>query len=150
MSRRCFLCLFMIVGLTSQWGAAQENKAEKKAAPKPAVKAPPMNVVPPTHADVPYGKHERQVIDFYQAKSDTPTPLVFYIHGGGWQGGSKTGFNVKPFLEAGISGEGSVARRRSCAAVRALEGEGVEHRQGPHRRDGRFGRRLLVVVARVP
>ena len=59
--------------------------------------------VPPTHAEVPYGKHERQVIDFNQAKSDSPTPLVFYIHGGGWQGGSKTGFNVKPFLEVGIS-----------------------------------------------
>ena len=103
MSRRCLLCLFMIVGWSGQLGWAQDTKAEKKDPPKPAVKAPPMNVVPPTHADVPYGKHERQVIDFYQAKSDTPTPLVFYIHGGGWQGGSKTGFNVKPFLEAGIS-----------------------------------------------
>lgn len=103
MSRRCFFCLFMIVGLSGQLGVAQDTKVEKKDPPKPVVKAPPMNVVPPTHADVPYGKHERQVIDFYQAKSDTPTPLVFYIHGGGWQGGSKTGFNVKPFLEASIS-----------------------------------------------
>ena len=103
MSNRFFLSLFTIVALTCQCGMAQDTKAEKKAAPKPAVKAPPMNVVPPTQADVPYGKHERQVLDFYQAKSDTPTPLVFYIHGGGWQNGSKTGFNVKPFLEAGIS-----------------------------------------------
>ena len=80
MSIRSFLCLFMIVGLSGQLGWAQETKAEKKDPPKPAVKAPPKNVVPPTQADVPYGKHERQVIDFYQAKSDTPTPLVFYIH----------------------------------------------------------------------
>jgi len=27
----------------------------------------------------------RQVLDFYPAKSDKPTPVVFYIHGGGWQ-----------------------------------------------------------------
>jgi len=103
MSTRGVLYLLMIVGLSDLVGWAQETKTEKKDSPKPAVKAPPMNVVPPTHADVPYGKHERQVIDFYQAKSDTPTPLVFYIHGGGWQGGSKTGFNVKPYLEVGIS-----------------------------------------------
>lgn len=103
MSTRGVLYLLMIVGLSDLVGWAQETKTEKKDSPKPAVKAPPTNVVPPTHADVPYGKHERQVIDFYQAKSDTPTPLVFYIHGGGWQGGSKTGFNVKPYLEVGIS-----------------------------------------------
>ena len=51
MSRRCFLCLFMIVGLSGQLGWAQDTKAEKKDSPKPAVKASPMNVVPPTHAD---------------------------------------------------------------------------------------------------
>ena len=34
--------------------------------------------------DVAYGSHARQVLDFYQAKSDKPTPVVLYIHGGGW------------------------------------------------------------------
>ena len=53
--------------------------------------------------DLPYGKHERQVLDFYQAKSEKPTPVVFYIHGGGWQAGDKKGFNPKPFLDKGIS-----------------------------------------------
>lgn len=52
--------------------------------------------------DVPYGTHPRQVLDFYQAKSDTPTPLVFYIHGGGWRGGDKK-TNPKAFLDKGIS-----------------------------------------------
>ena len=50
---------------------------------------------------VAYGTHPRQVLDFYQAKSDRPTPLVFHIHGGGWQGGDKKGFNPKPFLDKG-------------------------------------------------
>jgi hypothetical protein len=38
----------------------------------------------PTLANVPYGAHERQVMDFYRAESKMPTPVVFFIHGGGW------------------------------------------------------------------
>ncbi len=52
--------------------------------------------------NVPYGKHPRQVLDFYQAKSDRPTPVIFYIHGGGWQNGDKR-TNPRPFLDKGIS-----------------------------------------------
>jgi acetyl esterase/lipase len=52
--------------------------------------------------DVPYGSHPRQVLDFYQAKSDKPTPVVFYIHGGGWQAGDKK-TNPQAFLDKGIS-----------------------------------------------
>lgn len=52
---------------------------------------------------VPYGKHPRQVLDFFQAKSDKPTPVVFHIHGGGWQAGDKKGINPQPFLDKGIS-----------------------------------------------
>jgi acetyl esterase/lipase len=52
---------------------------------------------------VAYGSHSRQVLDFYQAKSEKPTPVVFYIHGGGWQNGDKKSINPKPFLDKGIS-----------------------------------------------
>jgi acetyl esterase/lipase len=60
----------------------------------------------PTKADVSYGPHERNVFDFYQAASDRPTPLVIYIHGGGFVAGDKT--SIKPEMvklanEAGIS-----------------------------------------------
>ena len=51
---------------------------------------------------VAYGTHPRQVLDFYQAKSETPTPVVFYIHGGGWQNGDKK-TDPKAFLDKGIS-----------------------------------------------
>lgn len=61
----------------------------------------------PTVADFVYGQDsERQKFDFWQAKSDQPTPLVLLIHGGGWQGGDKTGYgtsSIQPFLDAGIS-----------------------------------------------
>ena len=53
--------------------------------------------------NLPYGKHPRQVLDFYQAKSHKPTPVVFYIHGGGWQVGDKRSIDPKPFLDKGIS-----------------------------------------------
>jgi acetyl esterase/lipase len=51
---------------------------------------------------VAYGTHPRQVLDFFPAKSTKPTPVVFYIHGGGWQAGDKK-INPKPFLDKGIS-----------------------------------------------
>jgi acetyl esterase len=60
----------------------------------------------PTQANVAYGPHERNVLDFYQAKSDKPTPLIIYIHGGGFVGGNKESISpamVKAANEAGIS-----------------------------------------------
>lgn len=43
----------------------------------------------PTHADVAYGPHQRNVLDFWQAKSESPTPVVVFIHGGGFVNGGK-------------------------------------------------------------
>jgi acetyl esterase/lipase len=51
---------------------------------------------------VAYGSHPRQVLDFYQAKSDKPTPVVLYIHGGGWRNGDKK-TNPQAFLDKGVS-----------------------------------------------
>jgi acetyl esterase/lipase len=62
------------------------------------------NLSKPTLADVAYGTHPQQKLDFYQAKSDKPTPLLLFIHGGGWMNGDKSGFNNQgPYLAAGIS-----------------------------------------------
>lgn len=70
----------------------------------PAIKPPPAPPRPPTMANVPYGSHERQVLDFYKATSAKPTPLLFFIHGGGWVAGDKAGVKeLKACLESGIS-----------------------------------------------
>jgi acetyl esterase/lipase len=80
-------------------------------APKPEVrKVKPAATQPvgpkPTQADVSYGPHPKQVMDFWKAESDKPTPLLFFIHGGGWLGGNRTsGLNplAGEMLKAGIS-----------------------------------------------
>ena len=73
-------------------------------APAPTPKTTPIPPRPPTLANVPYGIHERQTLDFYRANSPTPTPVLFYIHGGGWVSGDKSGVReLKACLAAGIS-----------------------------------------------
>ena len=61
----------------------------------------------PTLANVPYGEHERQVLDFWKADSSEPTPVLFYIHGGGWLSNDKSLIELEngidPLLKAGIS-----------------------------------------------
>lgn len=58
----------------------------------------------PTKANVSYGPHPKQVLDFWQAKSDQTTPLLFFIHGGGWMTGDKANPDfLAKCLENGIS-----------------------------------------------
>ena len=62
--------------------------------------------MPPTNANVKYGKDERNVFDIWLAESDKPTPLAIYIHGGGFRAGSKEKLSkdaLKQLLKAGIS-----------------------------------------------
>ena len=63
----------------------------------------------PTLPDVSYGPHPKQRLHFWKsplATADKPTPLLFFIHGGGWQGGDRlsglTGMLPK-MLERGVS-----------------------------------------------
>lgn len=63
----------------------------------------------PTFANVPYGPHDRNVLDFWQAEGDGPRPVLVYIHGGGWTSGDKgsRGSTFEQYLKKGIS----------CAAI---------------------------------
>lgn len=58
-----------------------------------------------TFENVPYGDHPSQVIDFWKADVDSPAPLVIFIHGGGFRGGSHdrvSAEKVRHYLDAGI------------------------------------------------
>jgi len=59
----------------------------------------------PTQAEVSYGPHTRNVLDFWRAKGDGLRPLLVHIHGGGWVGGDKkqNAATVRLFLDKGIS-----------------------------------------------
>lgn len=60
----------------------------------------------PSQYDVAYGSHPKQVLHFWKAESDTPTPLLFFIHGGGWMGGDRmSGLTtmLPEILNAGLS-----------------------------------------------
>jgi arylformamidase len=48
--------------------------------------------------------HQRQVLDVYAPPGAKNLPVVFWIHGGGWQSGDKTMVALKPkaFTEAGF------------------------------------------------
>jgi pimeloyl-ACP methyl ester carboxylesterase len=52
------------------------------------------------HLDVHYGKHERQIFDLWTPSSGEKAPLIVYIHGGGWQAGSKDEMRKAPGTRA--------------------------------------------------
>jgi acetyl esterase/lipase len=96
------LCLLLGLSLTAH-AADPAPKAPAKA-PAAKKKTEPAKQPPITAANVAYGTHERQVLDFWKAESDKPTPLLFFIHGGGWMGGDKNRTSgIENYLKAGIS-----------------------------------------------
>jgi acetyl esterase/lipase len=61
----------------------------------------------PTKADEKYDtKHERNVLDFWSAKSDTPTPLVIWFHGGGFTKGDKKAIVDRDNVVGGLLARG--------------------------------------------
>jgi acetyl esterase/lipase len=73
--------------------AFRKNLAEQQAKAEPA-KAEAANV----KRDIPYANpaKERQVLDVYAPKDAKNLPVVFWIHGGGWQAGDKKDVQIKP------------------------------------------------------
>ena len=66
--------------------------------------------VRPTHANVQYGAHPRNVFDLWLPTKATdapdsgqPRPVFVYFHGGGFVAGDKSGFNPTAFLEDGMA-----------------------------------------------
>lgn len=61
---------------------------------------------PKVTRDIPYvtAGHERQVLDIYSPLDAQNLPVVFWIHGGGWQAGDKSEVQLKPqaFVDHGF------------------------------------------------
>jgi acetyl esterase/lipase len=65
------------------------------------------NQIDATESDIAYGKHERNRLDLWKAKSRTPTPVLVYFHGGGFKFGDKdmihAQIRIKDYLDNGAS-----------------------------------------------
>ena len=60
----------------------------------------------PTTSNIPYAEdgHARHVLDIYAPPNAKNLPVVFWIHGGGWQQGDKSDVKLKPqwFMDRGF------------------------------------------------
>jgi acetyl esterase/lipase len=106
--------------------AAAANAAPAPAA-KPArpaaAKARAGNAPKPDHGDVSYGSHPSNKLDLWLAKSDKPTPLIVFIHGGGFVGGDKSSASaaaIKQCLDAGVSFASINYRFRTEASINVV------------------------------
>jgi acetyl esterase len=93
-TRKSLLALLLVV--VSAHGAAQETGPAKPSPVKPK----------PDAENLQYGPHERNVLDLWLAKSDRSTPLVLFIHGGGFRQGDKSSLpadRLKTLLDSGFS-----------------------------------------------
>jgi acetyl esterase/lipase len=70
-----------------------------------ALTAPLIAAEPRIQRNVPYAdtKNERQTLDVYAPREGKGYPVLFWIHGGGWQHGDKAEVNAKPqaFVDRG-------------------------------------------------
>jgi len=132
MRRSCLSVVVLLIGSVPLFGQAQPQQLP------PGVKA---------QKDVPYVEkgHERQKLDLYlPEKADGPLPVIVWVHGGGWQGGSKdrcpaVRFVPKGYAVASINYRLSQhapfpAQIEDCkAAIRWLRAHAREHQLDPDR-----------------
>lgn len=67
--------------------------------------SPLLAAEPVVNKDLKYSDaHQRHALDIYAPKDAKNLPVVFWIHGGGWQAGDKSGVQLKPqfFVDKGF------------------------------------------------
>jgi acetyl esterase/lipase len=94
--KKIIFFLLIVIATNHSWGQETIRKESQNMKPTP------------TYSNVSYGPHERQVFDIWltSSKNEGPTPLVIYIHGGGFRGGNKNSIkatSIKQFMDAGLS-----------------------------------------------
>jgi acetyl esterase/lipase len=97
------------VATTAAAPAGEAGHAETGTAPKTYQENSKESPLEPTLANVRYGEHQRNALDFWKAGSNAPTPVVMIFHGGGWTSGSKE----------------NVPRNSNFPSIRALLGNGI-------------------------
>jgi arylformamidase len=82
---------------------------------------------PQVHRDIAYTqpKIERQTLDLFAPREGKKHPIVFWIHGGGWQAGDKTDVQVKPqaFVDKGFVFVSTNYRLLPDASIKEMGGD---------------------------
>jgi acetyl esterase/lipase len=84
-----------------------QDKVQEKAKQKQPPKGPKLPEGTKEHRNLVYGPHNKQgrnALDLFVPKADGPLPLIIWVHGGAWLGGSKDGGNpALPLLAKGYA-----------------------------------------------
>ena len=94
MMKKKWICIAVITLVVTMVFAQTSEEKQKNELP------------PPTHADVAYGPDPMNILDLWLVPSEKPTPLLVFIHGGGFRGGDKRKFSsemIKIMNKEGIS-----------------------------------------------
>ena len=98
---------------------------------------------PVVHRDLPYAepKNERQTLDVHAPADGNSHPVVVWIHGGGWQKGSKTDVGVKPqaFVRKGFVFVAINYRFVPNATIKEITGDVAKAIHWVHRNASRYG-----------
>ncbi len=121
---------------------------------KPGDEAPasPQAAEPRVHRDIPYADppQERQVLDVYSPPGAKGRPVVFWIHGGGWQTGDKSDVQLKPraFVDKGFVFVSTNYRLLPAVDMATIVGDVAKSVRWVHDHIGEYGgdpNRLLVM-----
>ena len=105
----------------------------------------------PAARDIPYAAtHQRQVLDVYAPAGAKNLPVVFWVHGGGWQSGDKTMVALKPkaFTDAGFVFVSINHRLLPTVEMGAITGDVASALGWVHKNIAKYGgdpTRLLVM-----
>jgi acetyl esterase/lipase len=87
------------------------------------------------HRDLAYAepKNPRQTLDVYAPVAGRDHPIVFWIHGGGWQRGDKSEVQAKPqaFVDKGFVFVSTNYRLLPEATIKQMAGDVEGHPLGP-------------------
>ncbi len=96
------ISIALLIAVAPSFGAQSSDAKAARAARRASSPA----AVKPDYANLSYGPYQNNQLDLWLAKSTHPTPLVVFIHGGGFIGGDKSAASptaIRRSLESGVS-----------------------------------------------
>jgi arylformamidase len=98
---------------------------------------------PQVHRDIAYAepKNERQTLDLFAPREGKKHPIVFWIHGGGWQSGNKDDVQVKPqaFVDRGFVFVSTNYRLLPDASIKEMGGDVAKAIRWVHEHAQQYG-----------